>query len=88
MGMSVLEFISLTGAELIGNNLIHGLTVDRNVVGFAHNDEVELNELGDALIAGLQPEVPEVVAEVEAPRKRAARSKPAERETAVEDVTE
>ena len=71
--MQMEQFISATGAELVGGNLILGVGLDRKVVGTHNENGFALNDVGQALLKELSEPVAveaEAEDETEKPSKR------------------
>jgi hypothetical protein len=54
MAITVEEFMTKTGAELVGSRLVYGERADRRYVGSIEEGSFNLNDDGKALLAALE----------------------------------
>jgi hypothetical protein len=71
--MQMEQFVSATGAELVGGNLILGVGSDRKVVGTHNENGFALNEAGQALLKELSEPVAVEADEAEVDEKPSKR---------------
>jgi hypothetical protein len=70
MAMTIEEFVSKSGAEVVAGNVIVGIMADRKIVGAIENGTFNLNADGQAILAALEAGKPDA-ATARAPKKKA-----------------
>ena len=70
MAMTIEEFVTKTGGEVVGGNVIVGIMSTRKIVGVVENGTFNLNADGQAILTALEAGKPDAAA-ARAPKKKA-----------------